>query len=107
MRTSLRKPRIHNRSPWPPRLHPSAHRGIRQGLSFSPGPALCGAEAWVLSPMWRSECGAQQADPDHHGRDLSQSVVFAYLPLALFSALERKRFDYWERNMNGSFVGWS
>ncbi|KAI4827048.1 hypothetical protein KUCAC02_030475 [Chaenocephalus aceratus] len=40
----------------------------------------------------------------HSGRDLSLSVVFADLPLALFSASGRKRFPLLGKNMNGSFV---
>ena len=43
----------------------------------------------------------------HSGGDLSLSVVFADLPLALFSVLGGNVFHYWRRNMNGSFVGWS
>ena len=63
------------------------------GLSFPLRSALCAADAWFLSPVWRSERGScSKQILIHSGRDLSLSVVFTDLPLALFSASGGKRF---------------
>lgn len=83
----LSRPRIQSRSPWPPRLYdPSAHGGIRSGLSFPPCSALCGADAWFLSPVWRSERGSQQADPNPQRRGpLPVCCLCRFAPCSVFS----------------------
>lgn len=61
----LSNSRIQSRSPWPPRPYdPPAHGGISSGFSFPPCSALCSADAWFLSSVWRCECGSQKADPN-------------------------------------------
>lgn len=109
MRSCQSRPRISNRSPWPPRPYdPSDRRGIRSGLSLCPNSALCGADAWILSPLWRPECGPQQADPNPQRRGpLPVCCLCRFAPCSCFQCQKGNVFYYWEKNMNGSFVGWS
>lgn len=105
----LSNPRIQNRSPWPPRPYdPSAHGGIRSGLSFPPCSALCGVDAWFLSPVWRSECGSQKADPNPQRQGpLPVCCLCRFAPWSVLSVGGENVFHYRGGNMNGSFVGLS